>query len=268
MNSFQRLLSILLVVNASSLFLTVSLAAPTLEARKGQSGSEGSTLSSLLGANFVRDWIGGVYGLDSLSAADKQAFSKTLTGVTVGAPLPNAEGENNDGLAVLSGTYEGHPGASVIAKAMKAADTKALAEVKAMKTLMPDVFIDSGLVAGWPKSKSAPGPVILMKKVPGQPIEHIDEWEKASEQAKKTIYKAVETKVCEQVVKWAMEKKVLFADFHPENVLVQIQGGHLTSMHMIDPGYPGVFHVKPTVKEADVKQWCAARFEALWEDLL
>ncbi|KIK65133.1 hypothetical protein GYMLUDRAFT_385220 [Collybiopsis luxurians FD-317 M1] len=58
--------------------------------------------------------------------------------------------------------------------------------------------------------------------------------------------------VCDQVVKWALEHKILMADLNEGNVLVVMQGTNIVSMQLIDFGYPGLFSVSNAVKEQEV----------------
>ncbi|KAF5368737.1 hypothetical protein D9757_010409 [Collybiopsis confluens] len=154
-----------------------------------------------------------------------------------------------------------HKASDVVAKAMREPFENGYAEVKALRTLS-DLYIDSGMVSGWPSAN--PSPVLLMKKVPGQPIRSCREYRMASTEQRTAIHTTLQKMVCSQVVKWALEHRLLFADLHQGNIMVVMEGTTVKSMQIIDFGYPGIFTVTANAKEDDIQSWCLARFADKW----
>ncbi|KAF5361238.1 hypothetical protein D9757_010407 [Collybiopsis confluens] len=254
MTSFRNFISVLLVINASSLVFTICGAVPTSR----------PTRKATLLKKFDRPWILGAQGDSEFSASDQQVFSKALTGVSVGPPMVEgvASGSCNEGIASLKADYKGHKASEVVAKALTSpVDADTNAEVKALNTLT-DLYIDSGMLTGWPCAE--PSPVILMKKVPGRPMKEYPAYSHFDKHQLDAIHTTLQKMVCSQVVKWALEHRLLFADLHQGNIMVVMEGTTVKSMQIIDFGFPGVFTVAASVKEQDVHTWCMARFAETW----
>ncbi|KIK58529.1 hypothetical protein GYMLUDRAFT_262386 [Collybiopsis luxurians FD-317 M1] len=239
------------------LIVTTSRAAPTsfdLE-RRGDNDELAKMRAQMLPKELDRDWILNFYGHSGLSDEDRKAFDRNLQ-VSIGRThTTSAKGNYNDGVAILAEDYKGHKRSLVIAKSLKAVDEKAWAETKALKILAPDLFIDSGMVSGWPEPK-AKGPVLLMKKVAGQILYESANYRNTNAEKQQKLLKDAEKMVCDQVVTWAVEKRILYVDFHAGNVRFVMhwlkQNPSIISMRIIDFGYPGLFEVKETVSEKDV----------------
>ncbi|KAF5361231.1 hypothetical protein D9757_013220 [Collybiopsis confluens] len=264
MASILKFFSFLFIINASSLVLTTCGAAPThsptIHSHKAAILSGLDTMRHFF---IQRPWILDVYNHIALSPSDRQVFSKTLQGVSaVGSQMRNgAAGSWSNGVAVLIEDYKGHKASDVVAKAMMEPFENGYAEVKALRTFS-DLYIDSGMVSGWPSAN--PSPVLLMKKVPGQPIRSCREYRMASTEQRTAIHTTLQKMVCSQVVKWALEHRLLFADLHQGNIMVVMEGTTVKSMQIIDFGYPGIFTVTANAKEDDIQSWCLARFADKW----
>ncbi|KAF5361239.1 hypothetical protein D9757_010408 [Collybiopsis confluens] len=255
MTSFRNFISVLLVINASSLVFTICGAMPTT--------SRTSSKATALG-EFDRPWILKVYSDSKLSASDKQVFSKALTGVSVGPPMEGAApGVCNEGIALLKADYKGHKASEVVAKALTSpVNADAIAEVKALNTLT-DLYVDSGMLTGWPYAK--PSPVILMKRVPGRPMEEYPAYLGFNNHQLDTVHTTLQKMACSQIVKWALEHKLLVTDMNQGNIMVVMEGTTIKSMQIIDFGSPEVYTVAADVKEQDVHTWCMARFADKWD---
>ncbi|KAF9064809.1 hypothetical protein BDP27DRAFT_1366928 [Rhodocollybia butyracea] len=235
---------VLLIIHALSIFIPASYAAP---------------IPHSLSHEQTDAWIGDDYGSDSnLNTNDKQAFVQTLEGVELGGRLSGNGGGYNAGIYVLSKDYKGHEASQVIAKCMQTPiDVKAWGEVKALKTV--GYFIDSGLLL----KDNARIPVILMKRIPGVVPPLTRRWKSEKERAK--LLEEIKPKVKAEIVGWAVRNKMLLTDFHPGNIHVDLtEEDTVKSVNVLDFGYPGVYVVKPTVKEDEVGKW----FEEQWSELV
>ncbi|KIK65165.1 hypothetical protein GYMLUDRAFT_56596 [Collybiopsis luxurians FD-317 M1] len=245
MLSLQKFISALFIANVGSLFITICRAAPASIFQRTDSDDEFSKAALL--KEFDRPWILDLYGDTNLNANDKKVF-----GVSVGSTLPDAAtGRGNIGIATLKADYKGHKGSEVVAKALPSLDQDAYSEVKALKLLTPNDFINSGMLSGWPRS--TPSPVILMKKVPGKIIDQIPQYSHMNDDQKDSVLVHLQKMVCGQVVKWAVQHRALVADMNPGNVLVIMEGTTIKSMQMIDFGSPGLFTISKTVKEQEIR---------------
>ncbi|KAF5361227.1 hypothetical protein D9757_013218 [Collybiopsis confluens] len=262
--TLRKFISVLFMINAASLVYTICGAAPTQSSPSGygsSSSGEPEGKAGLLG-KFDRPWILDVNEHIKLSESDKQVFSKTLTGVDVGLAMRGVvRGSRCKGIGMLMADYKEHKASELVAKALMEPIDDDYFEVKVLKTLT-DLYIDSGMVSGWPTP--GPSPVIIMKKVPGQPIKNYPAYRLANKEEKTAMHKKLQEMVCSQVVKWALEHKLLLADLHQGNILVNLEETTIKSMQIIDFGYPGVFALASNAKEADVHSWCTARFADKW----
>lgn len=132
-----------------------------------------------------------------------------MEGVALGALLDANGGGFNTGLYELHEDYKTHKASDVVIKCMpEPIDDKAWGEVKALKDV--EYFIDSGmlLMPASAKEKEKLTPVILMKKIPGVIPAKTSVWKKGRT-AKVQLANQMKPKVKEEVVTWAVDKKIL-----------------------------------------------------------
>ncbi|KAF9041701.1 hypothetical protein BDP27DRAFT_1435075 [Rhodocollybia butyracea] len=238
-----------------STFTTVSYAHPI------SSPVSSLTPRSEGGSTSIPPWIGEPYGSDeNLDAEDKDAFKRTLHDVELGDWLDANGGVNNAGLYALHKdhkNYKGHKAGDVVVKCMQRIDNNAWGEVKALKTV--GYFVDSGMVLvrerRKPKSRPKLTPAILMKKLDGVIPLKTSVWGQGRARRLELI-NSLEPKVKQEVVNWAVNKKILVTDFHLRNIHVVLTKEHtVKSVHVLDFGYPGVYTVKEPVEEGEVPPW-------------
>ncbi|KIK71700.1 hypothetical protein GYMLUDRAFT_235993 [Collybiopsis luxurians FD-317 M1] len=252
------------------LFTINAYALPSIPDRRMLGVPTGKTL---LLHNFDRPWISKQYDDPAnLNADDRKVFTKDLTGhVTLQDEIFGSKGDYNAGVYLLAHDYLGHKGDQVVAKILPRKDDTAYAEVKALKTV--EYYIDSGLItvhpkAGNPLVASSKMPVVLMKRMVGETLDETEEWKKAK--AEKSDKQCVEwmsqtmEMTCKQIVHWAIDKHLLHADFHKRNENIVMKNGAVDSVNIFDMGFPRVFTVHPSAKEAAVQSWCEIYFKSLW----
>ncbi|KAJ3868119.1 hypothetical protein EV359DRAFT_77966 [Lentinula novae-zelandiae] len=241
--------------------LQITHAAPTLarnlkEARyvEIRSGSQGRDLEM----SKMPDWILGYYGDDAyLNEDDKRVFEKRLKNLKLGAKLHCLGG---DALYIYASKEDykvegiNHDKDTLIVKVLKYNDKHSWGEVKALKDV--GLYIDSGLITVQEKDCYA----IVMKMVKGVLLEETEEYKNAKLAQKKVLLEEVKSLVKEEVVRFAVQKQILHADFHVENFLV---GGRktdkgmtldipITRAELVDWGYPGIYKVKKDLTKAEV----------------
>ncbi|KAF9072002.1 hypothetical protein BDP27DRAFT_1418576 [Rhodocollybia butyracea] len=241
---------ILFILHILSIFTTASYARPTRKLN----------IQDLKEDLMAQPWIGPPYSDSNLEEEDKKVFEKTLQGVELGAKLPD-RGLFNTGLYKLDKDYKNHKASEIVVKCMRQNDNKAWGEVKALKAV--GYFIDSGmlLVAKNGQHKdSKPTPVILMRRIPGDIPPNTPLWTKGRTQ----LLHDIKAKAKEEVITWAVDKKVLVSDFNIENIhIVLTAEDTLESVFVLDFGWPGVYTVL-TVDREKVAAW----FDKQWKEFL
>ncbi|KAJ4474511.1 hypothetical protein J3R30DRAFT_3684628 [Lentinula aciculospora] len=230
----------------------------------------------LLGNTRERNphWILGFYNA-YLDDVDKKVFDKilSLTQQDVGDPISGGRGKWSNGVYNVTKNYWKFKGGfriynkdTIVLKRLKALiGNNEMGEVKALKDV--GLYVDSGLAHIGPWKTQVP--VILMKKVDGVVMIDTAEFKIANKQQKFKLLEEAKPHVRKQVVRWAVTKQVLHAEFNPSNFLV---GGRqtptsvsmdtpITKVQLIDFGYPGIFKVKEVVTEKEVEDW----FDLQWE---
>ncbi|KAJ3750307.1 hypothetical protein DFH05DRAFT_65470 [Lentinula detonsa] len=189
---------------------------------------------------------------------DKELFSTTLTGVKLGQRL-TPRGKYNAGLYLLSGTYKGHPGSSLVLKIMKSTDNAALGEAKALREIGD--LVASGMLSDKLVSRQ-PVPVIIMLKKPGDVLSTTKAYKEANVAIKEQMRTQTNKLKCEKVASLAVTKHILHLDNHEGNGLVTLSGTTVASLELIDFGVPDTFLVGKSVKEVDVLNFCLQRLKS------
>ncbi|KAF9072000.1 hypothetical protein BDP27DRAFT_1321275 [Rhodocollybia butyracea] len=186
---------------------------------------------------MAQPWIGPPYSNSNLKEEDKKVFEKMLQGVELGAQFPE-QGNFNTGLYKLDKDYKNHKASEIVVKALKAVG----------------YFIDSGMLLVGKNGQfgdNKPTPVILMRRIPGDIPPNTPLWTKSRTQ----LLHDIKAKVKEEVITWAVDKKVLVSDFNIENIhIVLTAEGTLESVFVLDFGWPGVYTVL-TVDGEKVAAW-------------
>ncbi|KAJ4469783.1 hypothetical protein C8J55DRAFT_564432 [Lentinula edodes] len=241
------LLSLLLLI--ISVKPAHAIPTPTQILIKGKDARMRKIVLGAPGGDLDPDWILGFYGDDTyLDEADKKVFEKNLD-LVVGSHRDECSGAYNKGIYTLLKDYKvggiNHGKDTVIVKVIggvgnpeSTVDNKVWGEVKALKDV--DLYIDLGMA----KVGDGKYPVIVMKLVEGVMIKETNEY--------------LDAKVDQRT-----------NDLNSYNFVV---GGAdtsdgptlttpITEARLVDWGYPGVFKVKNSVTEAEVKKW----FELQWK---
>ncbi|KAF5380317.1 hypothetical protein D9757_007941 [Collybiopsis confluens] len=219
------------------------------------------TGKTLLLHSFDRPWILKSYDDPSnITPADKTVFAKNLDStVALEKAAFGDKGDYNAGVYLLSHDYEGHKAGEVAAKILQKENNAAYAEVKALKTI--GLFIGAGKLKLPPKDASlkiasATLPVVLMRRMHGEPLDETEEWKKAKAEHddKHCMIWMAQTMdaTCKQVVQWAVEKQFVHADFHKKNENVIMKDGKVQSVNIFDVGPPRTFIAKSGTPPAAV----------------
>ncbi|KAJ4485532.1 hypothetical protein J3R30DRAFT_3440146 [Lentinula aciculospora] len=266
-SSIQLFLFLLLV----PILLTVATNAAPLPTSPEQEMKE-----RYLGTTKERNppWILGFYGA-YLDDVGKKVFDKTLslTQRDVDDLINDNRGQWSIGVYNVTKNYwklkdgfRRYKKDTIVLKRLKEPiGNNEMGEVKALKDV--GLYIDSGSAPIGPWKMQVP--VILMKKVDGVVMIDTAEFKNANQQQKVELLEQAKLHVRKQVVRWAVTKQLLHAEFNLGNFLV---GGRqtatsvsmdtpITKAQLIDFGYPGIFKVKDDVTEKEVEDW----FDLQWE---
>ncbi|KAJ3772846.1 hypothetical protein FB446DRAFT_735067 [Lentinula raphanica] len=143
---------------------------------------------------------------------------------------------------------------------------EAYSEVKALQKtkLVTGLYSDHGRFGKWPRENHYM-PVILMKYVEGAPLVDHPIYVGASEAAQQRLRKDYEAMLAEELWHIASIFRIVHADIHQRNVLVDIVQKNkqykITKLTIIDWGYPGVFTVLENLTKEQFIEWFPQRFD-------
>ncbi|KAH7875798.1 uncharacterized protein C8R40DRAFT_1187045 [Lentinula edodes] len=238
--------SLIFLLIFTTLQITHAVPAPAQNLKEARyveirSGSRGPDVQM----SEMPDWTLGYYGDDAyLNEDDKRVFGGDALYIYASKEDYKVEGINHDK-------------DTLIVKVLKYNDKHSWGEVKALKDV--GLYIDSGLITVQESDCYA----IVMKMVKGVLLEETEEYKNARLAQKKALLEEVKSLVKEEVVRFAVQKQILHADFHVENFLV---GGRktdkgmtldipITRAELVDWGYPGIYKVKKDLTKAEVEEW-------------
>jgi len=211
---------------------------------------------------------------------DKDAFANALSGVVLDTKL-SVDGSHNDGIWTLSGTYTvgskiksllksrpKYDGETLMLKVLKAVDNAAIGEVKALR--LAGRLVDSGMLrdSKWSSSK----PVIIMKKVLGQPLYQNEIYLRSRKQ--EALEEQTFKMICQKLATIALTTGVLPSDMKPSNVHVTLieAGNSLASVDLVDFGPPATYLLRnPKPTENELLTFCGSSPElsgkfAVWKN--
>ncbi|KIK55020.1 hypothetical protein GYMLUDRAFT_249035 [Collybiopsis luxurians FD-317 M1] len=219
---------------------------------------------------------------EMLTREDKQVFSSELKGLTLGSPLSHADnGAYNRGIWSVK-AYEGYEGKAsdlllkvmpdhTLRKGRDKSNNLIFGEVKALKQVGD--LVAAGVIndpdqnarekstekdhpPAQKKVKLEPSmlPVVIIKKKPGENLEHSAVYKGANEAEKETMKVEVKKMMCDEAARIAVEKHILHGDVHLGNGLVTLKGKTPLSVYLIDWGR--AYAVSHDVTRSTVHEYC------------
>ncbi|KAH7868727.1 uncharacterized protein C8R40DRAFT_811526 [Lentinula edodes] len=180
------------------------------------------------------------------------------------------EGNNNKGIYTLfnSVKVDSIPGSSLVVKLVELERKSASCEVFALKALATlqqqqhkaPLFVTSGHMM----HKKVKRGVIILRKVPGTPLQDIKDWRNGSNEIKLTMMRVVYNSILRQNYDLVQTKKLVHIDPDPSNILVDHPEDNLLDANLIDYGAPSVYPVKRDITMEEFEKWFNERWYFLW----
>ncbi|KAJ3887981.1 hypothetical protein GG344DRAFT_80203 [Lentinula edodes] len=207
--------------------------------------------------------------MENVTEQDEQLFSSPLSSIILDHRLPES-GSNSVSAYTLKGTYKGHNGKDLVVKILPHNSTYTWGEAKALKAVGD--LVDSGTIlytnplrGGSPKYL----PAVIMKKKSGQILEHLPGYQGAKPADKKKLRTSIVTLLCAKVAEVAATKRVVHRENHKRNILISLKDDKsltVSSIELVDYGWPGTFFVYENVDATDVKSQAFEDCKEAWRD--
>ncbi|KAJ3712113.1 hypothetical protein DFJ43DRAFT_80352 [Lentinula guzmanii] len=217
--------------------------------------------------------------MEAVTKEDEQAFSSYLSDIVIGERLPKS-GTNSIAAYEVKGTYKGHDGDNLVIKILPGNSTYTWGEAKALRAIGD--LVDSGTIMyaepHWLSSRYLPA--VVIKKMPGKILEHIPAYMHADPKQKESFRREIAQQMCQKVAAVADNTRVIHKGNHKRNVLITLKDDQtltgISSVELVDYGWPGTFFADENVNQADVKkqaledckeEWVNQWVEDRWEHL-